>query len=782
MDINLEQYGWSGDVPCSINDAANRIDFTGDGYIYNTNTFQEKGKKIEVSGSFLFNSVDMGLVLWYNNKIGMFIFSTDGEILEIKRIYEGNESILQRTTLSASGIAKPDNYDAVQLSVELVDNQILCYYNSQQVLEVEDSAFKEGYFGIYGESNAMCSSFNLVTESIPNWTVNTSQGSGIKTQENSVEFSISAGLTTGDSSISQDVDIISSGDYTVSFDYKGEIYLDVYQGATLINSYQFISIDSVTRGSATITINTPQIFTFTIGTRSEGTHNITYPQLEKRSFDTSYVEQSRGDSKVTFPVKELNKDIGAIGMWIKPTYDYLTGSLPIFYYAENFRLDYTSGNFVLVYGSKTISISKLIEENKDYYISCSWENGSYLGLNIHDEELGTDHNGSATLNSESVVHSDYIYIGSNEAESGNFVIDNLTAINGIVLLDELNSNRYDEEVYNEKTVLKCSFNERTLIYDKNKLSIPIPRVDSPVIVSTLSGKEYERVYFLEDGKYSLFNTEEFYYDGVVNVFEVDFDNIASLKAYSSEDGQPLTAEVDGREVTVDIPAEYEDTYITLSYSLMDTFCINYNKELKQYYMKLSNADGEDILIQYEDYYGTEEKLLRTVELNPFKSSNHEGFIYIEDKARKLETFDIKISPDSIVANGKDVATITIDCLSIGGMPTSNVSGFKIITDGEGNETIEDVYGLNVKSNIGSPISRYISPEEETYNKYKEEHGEEAAKNKYGNLVTEEHRSGRFIYKYKAPGSIEEQSMTDKINIYDTISGIGVQIPIRIVRE
>ena len=66
--------------------------------------------------------------------------------------------------------------------------------------------------------------------------------------------------------------------------------------------------------------------------------------------------------------------------------------------------------------------------------------------------------------------------------------------------------------------------------------------------------------------------------------------------------------------------------------------------------------------------------------------------------------------------------------------------------------------------------------------YKDRYGEEDTIRRYGNIITDEHRAGRFIYKYTAGTQITEAEKIDNITITDKISGIEIQIPIRLVRE
>lgn len=790
MENNLELYGWGSSGNCSIDTTNNQLQFIEKSYITNENTFQNNRKKVIVSAKFMFKEVDNGLVLWYNNTIGQLIFSTDGIIFELKRTFENREIALEHTSFDALVIIPPIVNEEIELKTIINGSHILCYYNDVLVIEAEDNTFSEGYFGLYGEANALCSSFSLETNKISEWITYVENGTSINRRDDAdgrIEINITDDSVPKKAYIYQDFNITTPGNHTVSMDYIGGVYIQVLKDGVAIADSTFTSLYSISRDSLTFNIPTAGIITILIGSETKGTHSFTEPQLEFRSFNTSFTDSTRDSSKVTFPVKELNTDLASISFWIIPKHDYSIGSLPLFYYNDSFRLDYNTQNFILTYGSKTISVLKTIEANKKYHISCSWENQDMAILNIHDEDLDEDAYDYVSLDLETIMHSDYMYLGSNANETGNLTLDNLLIINGLVTVDELLAVRFDSVVTMKNIVVHCTFNKESLIYDGNVISVPIARSDSPIIIQAESGINYDRVYFVEDGKYTINYKEIFTYEDEIPTFKIKFDNIVKANVYTKNRTKIFEdVKINGNLITVNDPDLIIGEEIIISYILKNTYCINYIDEFDQYEMQLSNTDGSDIVITYQDKEGRDRKLVRTVELNPFKSVNNYGFIYIEDVARELETFDIKITPDSLVADGYDVATITIDCLSKGGAPTSNVAKYEFTTDTEGNEIIIEKHGLNVTSALIGEVPIYVSPEEDQWNKYAEEYGEEAAIKRYGHFITDEHRSGRFIYKYKAPRILREEGIPseviDKITITDRVSEIGVQIPIRLVRE
>lgn len=841
MDTNLELYGWSGSGDCSLDPAAKKITFIEKSLITNAHTYYNTNNFLKVSASFLFKSVDNGLVLWYNNTIGNIIFSCNDTKLEIKKTHLNRETVVKNTRFDILGITPPAENETINLKAEINKNHVIFYYNDQSVFEIEDNSFNGGYFGLFGDANTVCTSFAIDAKEPTGWQYYTEAGTIIKRIGEIPNFELEV-IIADDTSpknayIYQDVNIQDAGTYTLSFDYVGNIYAEIYQDDTLVDSAELNSTD-YTKGINVFDITTPGLISIRIGSKVKGSSKIAKPQLEYKSFNTSYVSDIRGSSKVTFPSKKLNIELGALGLWIIPSHNYSTGNLPIFYYNNEFRLDYTSQNFVLSYGTKTLSINKPIEEGKAYYISCSWETQSLIILNIYDRESQENFTNSISLGIEDIEKSDFIYVGSNPSETGNVTVDNLVIMNGPITLDEVRYHRYQENLYDERTIVKCGFNMETFNYDKNRISVPIARADSPIIIQTSEGKEYNRVCFLdEEGNYTLYHKENFIFNGT-RTFNLRFNNIIKAIAYSSTIRDDFITTINDNQVTlnnIDIKVErellstnngivysarfknwmkdknviiemedeennivvvpeeeyvinYEDgsielpgmailniyaSYnytnyigkeITIMYIIEDTYCLNYSNVFNQYEVQLSNVDGKDIYLTYQNTDGVMTKRLKTIELNPFKSVNNSGFIYIEDTPRELKTFDVKITPDSLVANGHDTATITIDCLSEGGTPTSNVE-------------------LELKKTIASnELFRYISPEEQEWLDYRDEYGEEATIKRYGNLTTDEHRSGRFIYKYKAGTQITENEKIDNITITDKVSKIEIQIPIRLVRE
>lgn len=768
MDNNLINYGWSGSGDCSIDTINNYIVFNSLSHIYNINTLLDNSNKIIVEGSFIYKGVDNGLILWYNDNLEMIIFSTDGHNIRLQLILDGSTLTLRSYKLDKIGIINPNIDDIITLKVEIDSNHIACYYNNQLIITYEDPSFSSGYFGIYGETNAICSSFSVKSNKITNWNLHIENGNSIKPDATGklVEFNISNSTYTY---IEQNIDTSIDGSYTISLEYNGSIRIEVLDGTTLLDSIDLQSTE-YQKGELTFTITSTPMATIRIGSNTIGTHYIRRPQVENKPFSTSFTKDTRQQSNVTFPASNLRVDNGGIAFWFIPKHNYSSELLPLFYYNDNFKLTYQSGIFTFTYGDSQVTVSKAIAKDKEYYISCIWDNGNSILLSIYDKELDEHTSNTVYIDTKTINTEEFICIGSTPTDVANIIIDNFVAYKKLVTLDKLLEHKDNQDIYDPQIAIKSTFDNNTFLYDKNIISIPIPRADYPIIVETSNGNVYERVYFIKDDKYSLYNTEEFTYDGTTNQFRVLYDNLLKVKAYT-KDNTTIFDNITYADniITInDLTEEHIGKDIVIMYMVKNTYCINYNSKFDQYELELSNVGDGEIIIKYQDS-DLNKKLVKTVELNPFKASNNSGFIYVEDKPRKLETFDVKITPDSIVANGFDIATITIDCLSKDSVPTSYV----------------DLVVTNLNKQYGA-IYKYVSPEEQEWLDYKNQYGEEAAIQRYGYLITDEHRSGRFIYKYKAGKIPYEESkgydLIDQISIYDRISKIGIQIPIRLVRE
>lgn len=847
MDIQLANYGWSGLDSCSI--VSNELTFSEEGIIVNENTPLTSSDNVKVKAVFGPASIDMGLVLWYNNGVGYIKFILSPTGLSLIRVYKGNEIQLKHSSFSENGLTPPSG--AVTLHAELIRTNIKCYYNDNLVFNAEDNTFKSGVFGVYGISDTACTDFFVEALGIDGWesfTEDIEEGttSIIPLPDESIKFIHSQdGATAGIYTI---FPTVAGQQYTFSLKYMGTCSCHVYSYDVNSDDLGSISLSSAEETAGTLTFTATSDETeIDIVSDQPGILVIRQPQVEHKPFATSFTPDTRGDGRLSFPtgnpesaIRKVNVDKGAFSLWITPSHEYETGALPIFYYNGSFNLVYTGGNFILKYGNEILTMAYPggLQANYMYHVIAIWENDGSISLNVYDDT--TDVTDTLVITSQTISYSDNIMIGCTPTETGNLTIDTLVVYTGEITMEEMKE--YREEPLTDRigVVLKTDFSNNSLGFSKNRITIPNPKAGYPIIVEDEDGKAYERVYFIDGGEYTVYNTEKFPYSGN-NTFYVEYDNLLSVTVYS-EGNVYDDIEVDNNKITVndltydntditdelltkssgtvfkaehnnwlttkpatikrlistgvyetitDVTINYkggfivfseaqvDDIYasysysgvdeITIQYTPKDVFCAGYNKENDGYEVLFSNVDGKELTITYENDYGAQTKLVTTVETNPFKTANNNGFMYVTQTPIPVTSIDVTATPEALIADGRQVATITVSCFGANGAPTSNALLSVVLANG---------------TKLGR-IEKYVSKEEEDFMTAFEterlSNGENAALAKYGYFVTDEHMSGRYIYKFHVNNIAIQGTYTERIIVTETKTGIGTEIPIRIVK-
>lgn len=849
MDINLTNYGWSGQADCSIN-IDNNISFDTEGYIINENTYLDNEMQYEIIAKYEYAGLDIGLILWYNQEIGYVKYIVKNETVDG---VEKTTATLERIKGSDARILGKRSYDGnlsgvVTLKAVVHGTNIRCYINDIEYINAEQRFTSSGYFGLYASMMEVCSEFSINAKGAEGWVYDLNSGGSIDASDAPwIHIRGAGGFKTN---IKQSLEL-EPGKYTLSFDYTGSADVKIQDEVNVVIEDSFSSAPPSRAVLSFEVISASQI-TIIIGTSD--VLSVSKPQLENKDFDTSYTLGSKTNSSMTFPAKDMNIKAGGIAMLFSPTYDYADPSktMPLVYYSDEFYISYNNGKLTSTYGTATQERNIVLEEGEFYYLYFTWDSEKQMTLGISSIDESIFSYGTSQMSGENIEEVDYVYIGSTPSSSGNMLIDNLIVMKNEVTLTELENCMTDESLMPENMVTRATFNKETLICNENLIVLPSPKPGSPIIIEKSNGDTYERVCFVKSGKYSVFNTEQFIYDGAEE-FELSATGILEIEAsipssgiiiadgeisltqmpngktrailggkrfyteLNEYSGDPLGEFIglSGKAYESDTPSEFSDLVIRKSstgekieipdeyiirsvdgytvfiksefldgidydytviddylsgneiffeYSLKDSYCINYNKDYDQYEISLSNVDDSNLKVQYEEDAGLDRRVIRTVELNPFKSTNNTGFIYIEDVPRELETFDIKITPDSVMADGFDTATISIDCYSKSGATTSNVD-----------------LDITSKHGYGS-IERYVDDIEKEWLIYRDLYGKDETIARYGDLVTEEHRSGRFIYKYTAKMITDKgYEIIDQLIIKDRISKIGIQVPIRLVR-
>jgi hypothetical protein len=168
MEANLTSYGWSGQDVCSIDTVAKTIVFNSEGYVYH-DTFCTNKQISKVSADFTWNSIDIGLILWYNNGIGYIKFVSNNEAFELQRVLGDKTTVLYR---KENTLQIPDG-NPVTIHALLSGTNIQCYVANNQIFNIEQSSFTQGQFGVYGGTGAICTIFRISSNKFDDWSVAT---------------------------------------------------------------------------------------------------------------------------------------------------------------------------------------------------------------------------------------------------------------------------------------------------------------------------------------------------------------------------------------------------------------------------------------------------------------------------------------------------------------------------------------------------------------------------------------------------------------------------------
>lgn len=186
----------------------------------------------------------------------------------------------------------------------------------------------------------------------------------------------------------------------------------------------------------------------------------------------------------------------------------------------------------------------------------------------------------------------------------------------------------------------------------------------------------------------------------------------------------------------------EGKYLYVTYQLKDSYTVDFNIGVPDAFrVSMGDHDGTDVTVAYEGNRHTDDKLITMVDLNPMMNPNHQGFLYITKNVEKVTTFRASASPETLAANGATSSLVSIEPL-----------------DGNGNYIGH--LSLEVSAELGVVVPVYDR-----------------------NSVKLRDMAGRYLYRYYAPILSIEQTgkleVRDSINVMDTETGIGVQLPIRL---
>jgi hypothetical protein len=814
MITQLTDYGWRIlDGSCDI--VNNQLVFSSGTIIHESDNWDD----IEISANFLYKGSDNGIILCYNYRIGYLLFSVSTSSCKMLRVPILNDdgtsvTIGQARVLQSADLQTPLLIDTTyNLKVVRNGNNIKCYIDDTQVLNIEESLYKSGSIGLYGGNGEICTGINVQSLFSITWVpTGMSDGDSVSLYKNSdgnsyINIKV-ANESTDIVGVKQQLSVISGRNYTVQCICTGN-NVNISFAGTEVSDALVSGERSVITHTFTATSTTHDLV---IGTKV-GELIIEDVQVEDKSYQTSYVYNasdtlplSRLDASLSYPSnKNIDIKQGSVSLWFKPMMNYTDvnlSSMPvgIFYYGDDedtcIRIYYDGVMVRFQYGNSVVSESILLEQGELYYIAATWDmlrDTGHLDLFVvhNDDIVDPDNIGANTLSGavEVLVSSGTIDIGGDSlSRVCNAVIDNLIIYNRALSYKEI-YNLFisdNEPTDTEDMMLRANFNNGIGNFNWSTIDItPAPLPGTPVIVKKSDGTIMRKVSFTDPvtNKYVPCYRQVFTYNGgtkvAISIEDADFD-FYNTGIYTL-DGIKLTGltniDTSAAERSIKLLTALEDKYIgqqlEIWYQPKDCYVVDFNTgENDVCRITLGKNDGKPITIIYEpNRYIGDYALAETIELNALNNPNNQGFMYITQSVETAGVFRVNVSPDEIVANGFNYAVIVTEIVDEYGNPVSNAD-YEFMNDLQ--------YGT---------IERYHSESFLEYIKKKEEyissgHTEDEWYENYGHYIGLNEQAGRQIFLYKAnrlkPSNRGSDEVTERIIIRDKVSGLGTEISIRLI--
>jgi len=310
---------------------------------------------------------------------------------------------------------------------------------------------------------------------------------------------------------------------------------------------------------------------------------------------------------------------------------------------------------------------------------------------------------------------EYIYL--NEAEYENVRRYRVFGPVGVEFRYDSNGTTSVHAAIKEVRKIDVTITDNFVLDTANEIEVyPVPRQGAPIVVYDNREEPLRQVFFTDsDGKPTLINTEIIIGDGTnrVDLAHMGIDP-NSLDIAIDWTGFDKWESVDIEDVILYdsiIWLAYkvsENTKIRVRYCLTGSFYVDYNYKPENDLIKIKVYDpvlGLDrkIKVYYEtnnwsSYYKAEE-----VNLNPIMSIEEGRFLFISDRIPVPTTIDIHVSPDTLLGNGIDQASIFAIVRDEFGNPIPHEPVSFTSTDGV-------VTPANTETNFnGVAIAKYIVP-------------------------------------------------------------------------
>lgn len=697
---------------------------------YYTNPYPMKSAEYELG--FTYKEVAFGFVpRALNNYFYMEIkcSNVNGEgRIETYIMEHENMSVLD--TQKVPLFVKDQSY---KMKVICTETSFAIFLGDVKVSHIEYPYLPVGFFAVYGEQGACLEFIDVYNEMPDGWSADVPAD----------------GYTLPGWYTATEVSVADKGKYWLSFDANASGSVEVEEHGTNTNSeYPFvvdkegeykrfyILVDVVGVG-ATLSV--------TWNLNSTILPAIYHPQLEK-NIATSFIPTEdakvlRDGSLLTFPSKSnIDMKEGTFSLYVKPKYAEQNFTIME---CGKFHIYYESGKVVFQYGNTKVEKAMILNPDDWNHIVASWEKyeiALYLEetktviakADILPEPITSIKIANGSKGILFGIVDDALITGYSMDARELFVLSNATEPHtpeGLILF----RSNFDAMISNQRQ----DFIDIT----------PSPKYGSPVIAEKEGNIPLRKVSFFDPmtGKYRSYNEEVIVYDGFSDYIEIAFDNIEteSHEPYivTLEDvrvGEPYTMK--GRRIYMSLtPVEKKklrNKMFKIVYQPKDSYTVDYNVNMfDTARVAFGKSEGVPITITQEGNRFQEEKLLTMIDLNPFATPQHEGFLYVTNNVEKVEGFRTHLTPDGIAADYSQ-SLFVVEPLDKYGNPITHAI-------------------LDVTAEKG-----YIVPVYDRASLKMKEQG------------------GRYLYHYYSPflkkEDVGKKYISDTINIIDRETGIGAQ--------
>ncbi|BCO16135.1 virion structural protein_gp082 [Bacillus phage vB_BceM_WH1] len=697
---------------------------------------EQEWKDIEVNATFLYTGKEFGVsprIYEPNYYMEVRFFNSENQGYAHFDIILQNE----RTSLGMMELPVFTNKE-YKVRIVMQNTTFAVFLDERKVFHIEYPYISNGKVGLLGDVGTTCTNLEVIglLPDMLNYNVSASHMLG-KGQGNAPYL-----RSSGDGEFYNiSVTIAKKGNYVLSFNSKGSSAITV-EGATPATLNPSSLVD--TKFSYVLTTSTDnQVVKITF--KNAGTpFEMRNLQLEADR-ETSFIPtldkpNTRAGSKITFPSKNNIEPLeGTFSTFLNPK---VVTAFTVFE-CDKMHLYYEAGKFTFVYGTENVSTASAFTLNTWKHVAVSW---SQYELTIFVD--GKRIVGAKTQTIPALKSSISIGSGSKGTFSGK--IDDVLITSGVLDTKELTLLSTSDKPFvpSSPIILRSSFDAMISNQRQDFIDItPVPKYGSPILAEKITGEPMRKVSFFDpvSGQYRTYNEEVFVYDGFSDYIEIAFDDIEteSHKPFITtldniRVGEPY--DIQGRRIYMNLVPEEKKKLkrkmLRVTYQPKDTYNVDFNIDMYDTArVRFGKVDGNPITITQEGNRFQEEKLLTMIDMNPFATPQHEGFLYVTNNVEKLESFRTHVTPDGIAADYSQ-ALVVVEPLDKYGNPITHLD-------------------LDVKAEKGYIVPVY----ERSSLKMKEQ-------------------SGRYLYHYYAPflrtEDVGKKYVEDVINIIDLETGIGVQ--------